>query len=175
MADDADRTQPRTGEEGRFAATWQNKAAGRALKAARVALGPQRAKQSAFAATLSRELGVQVSPTTLSGWETGRRTVPAPVWIAAAMAAQQSIDALLGESEAPEATAWVDRLGLPQRLETQAAEVGELRAELRELRQQYGEFYAEAVQAFSRAGIPLRAASRSRGSRGRASEREASG
>src|SRR5215472_18671707 len=121
MADDpGDLQQVRGGEEGRFAATWQNKAAGRALRAARLALGPQRAKQSAFAATLSRELGVPVSHTALSGWETGRRSIPAAVWVAAAMITQQSMDALLGESGAPEVVIWAERLGLPQRLEAQA-------------------------------------------------------
>src|SRR3982751_4035325 len=92
----------RSGEEGRFASTWQNKAAGRALRAARLSLGGQESKQTAFASMLSEQLGIAVNPTTLSGWETGRRTVPAPVWMAAAMAAQQSIDALLGETSMPE-------------------------------------------------------------------------
>ena len=89
---------PKGGEEGRFAATWQNKAAGRALRAARLSLDGQESKQTAFASMLSDQLGIAVNPTTLSGWETGRRTVPAPVWMAAAMAARQSIDALLGET-----------------------------------------------------------------------------
>jgi transcriptional regulator with XRE-family HTH domain len=175
MADDPDQTQERPGEEGRFAGTWQNKAAGRALKAARVALGAQGSKQSAFAATLSRELGIRVSPTTLSGWETGRRTVPAPVWIAAAMASQQSIDALLGESGAPEVTTWAEGLGLPQRLEAQAAEVDDLRTQLHELRQQYGEFYAAVVQEFSRHGWQFPSASSARPRRNSVADREASG
>src|SRR5438552_2312659 len=100
MADEVDREEPK-GDEGRFAATWQNKAAGRALRVARQSLGPNRSKQSVFAATLSDELKVQISPTTLSGWETGRRQVPASVWIAAAMTSNQSLDAILGESGAP--------------------------------------------------------------------------
>jgi hypothetical protein len=49
--------------------------AGRVLRAAR-----QGAKQSEFAATLSEELCIPISTTALSGWETGRRQVPAPVW-----------------------------------------------------------------------------------------------
>jgi hypothetical protein len=63
---------------------------------------------------LSEQLGIPVNPTTLSGWETGRRTVPAPVWMAAAMAAQQSIDALLGETAMPEVVPWTEALGLPK-------------------------------------------------------------
>jgi ribosomal protein L29 len=133
--------EPR-GEEGRFAATWQNKAAGRALRAAR-----QGAKQAEFAATLSQELGVTISTTALSGWETGRRQVPAPVWMAAAMAAQQSLDALVAESGAPEAVAWAEGLGLPQRMESQAADIRELKAELAALRQQYADFQTQAAMA----------------------------
>src|SRR5260370_38645153 len=88
--------EPR-GEEGRFATMWQNKAAGRALRAARA-----EAKQAEFAAALSQELGIPVSTTALSGWETGRRQVPVPVLMAAAKIANGSLDALLGESGAPE-------------------------------------------------------------------------
>src|SRR5215471_9944789 len=110
MSDDVpEEVQEPRGEEGRFAATWQNKAAGRSLRAAR-----QSAKQSEFAATLSQELGTTISTTALSGYETGRRQVPAAVLMAAAMAANQSLDALMGESGAPESVQWAEGLGLPQ-------------------------------------------------------------
>lgn len=150
MSDDAldDGPEPR-GEEGRFAATWQNKAAGRALRAAR-----QAAKQSEFAATLSQELGIPISATALSGWETGRRQVPAPVWMAAAMAAGQSLDALVAESGAPEAVSWAKGLGLPQRMESQAADIQDLKAELAALRQQYADFQTNVMQSLTRAGLP---------------------
>jgi transcriptional regulator with XRE-family HTH domain len=149
MSDDVpDEGQEPRGEEGRFAATWQNKAAGRALRVAR-----QRARQSEFAAALSRELGVPISATALSGWETGRRQVPAPVWLAAAMVSNQSLDAVLAESGAPEAVSWAEGLGLPQRIESQAAELRSLREELAALRQQYGALYADVIQSFTRAGV----------------------
>jgi len=141
-------TDLRVGEEGRFAATWQNKAAGRALRAAR-----QGATQSDFAAALSRDLGVPISATALSGWETGRRQVPAPVWLAAAMAAKVSLDAILAESGTPEAVTFVEGLGLLQRIESQAVELRALREELAEVRQQYGTLYADVIQALSRAGV----------------------
>lgn len=138
----------RSGEEGRFAATWQNKAAGRALRAAR-----QGAKQSDFAAVLSRDLGVPISTTALSGWETGRRQVPAPIWLAAAMASNLSLDAILAESGTAEAVGWVEGLGLVQRLESQAGELRALREELAELRQQYATLYTDVIQSFTRAGV----------------------
>jgi transcriptional regulator with XRE-family HTH domain len=141
----------RSGEEGRFAATWQNKAAGRALRAAR-----QGVTQSDFAAALSRDLGVPISATALSGWETGRRQVPAPVWLAAAMVSKQSLDATLADSGAPEAVSWAEGLGLSQRMESQAADLRKLREELAELRQQYATFYTDVIQAFSRAGVSFR-------------------
>src|SRR5579884_1312217 len=60
-------SRPRDGE-GRFASTPQNKAAGHALRAARLGLG---ASQAAFAALLGQRLQIPLSPTTLSSWETG--------------------------------------------------------------------------------------------------------
>jgi hypothetical protein len=138
----------RSGEEGRFAATWQNKAAGRALRAAR-----QGTTQADFAAVLSRDLGVPISATALSGWETGRRQVPAPVWLAAAMASNLSLDAILAESGTAEAVSFVEGLGLVRRIDSQAAEMRALREELAELRQQYGTFYTDVIQSFSRAGV----------------------
>jgi hypothetical protein len=145
---------PKGGEEGRFAATWQNKAAGRALRAARLSLDGQESKQTAFASMLSEQLGIPVNPTTLSGWETGRRTVPAPVWMAAAMAAQQSIDALLGETAMPEVVPWVEALGMPKRLDSQAAEIEGLKGELEQMRREHAAFYTQVVDALARAGLP---------------------
>src|SRR5438128_4420292 len=104
------------GTEGRLAATWQNKAAGRALRGARLALGPQGAKQAAFAAALGRELGMEFSPTALSGWETGRRAVPAAILLAAALSTDQSLDGLLGEAASPQVVQWAETLGLLGRI-----------------------------------------------------------
>jgi transcriptional regulator with XRE-family HTH domain len=150
MSEDAlDEVQEPRGEEGRFAATWQNKAAGRALRAAR-----RDAKQSDFAAALSRELGIPISTTALSGWETGRRQVPAPVWVAAAMASSQSLDALLAESGTAEAVGWAEGLGLPQRMESHETDIRDLKAELAAMRQQYADFQNDVRQTLSRAGLP---------------------
>ncbi len=150
MSEDAlDEGQEPRGEEGRFAATWQNKAAGRALRAARLG-----AKQSDFAATLSQELGIPISTTALSGWETGRRQVPAPVWVAAAMASSQSLDALLAESGAPEAISWAEGLGLTQRMESQEADIRDLKVEFAAMRQQYADLQTDVMQTLSRAGLP---------------------
>ncbi len=157
----------RSGDEGRFAATRQNKAAGRALRAAR-----RETSQAAFADTLSAELGVPVSPTTLSGWETGRRSVPAAVWLAAAVASGQSLDALVGESGLPAVEEWANRLGLPQWMERQTAELQTLKDEVAGLRQQYATLYADVVQTLTQEGV----ASPQRASRaGDASERPGHG
>jgi hypothetical protein len=155
MADQPDANEAR-GEEGRFAATWQNKAAGRAIRAARLSLGPEGAKQAAFAARLSEELGVPVSPTTLSGWETGRRAVPATVWVAAAMVSNQSLDAVLGEAGAPEVAQWTERIGLASRLERQTADLESLRVELDQVRSEVadsGAMLARCLAALERAGM----------------------
>src|SRR5947209_20056826 len=143
--------QLRPGEEGRFAGTWQNKAAGRVLRAARLSVPREDGKQANFASALSEQLGIPISPTTLSGWETGRRTVPAPVWMAAAFAASQSLDALLSETGGAEVTPWAESLGLLHRLEAQQAEIHQLRDELQELRQQQASLYARLVEALTRA------------------------
>jgi transcriptional regulator with XRE-family HTH domain len=122
------------GHEGRLANTRQNRAAGRALRAARLSLGPQGSKQTAFAATLSRELGMPFTATALSGWENGKRSVPGAVLVAAAMITGQSLDALFGEAGEPDVVQWVETLGLPQR-------VLELEEELR----QHGALLATAM------------------------------
>ncbi len=114
----------------------------------------QDAKQSSFAAALSEQLGIPISPTTLSGWETGRRTVPAPVWMAAALVSKQSLDALLGEAGAPEVATWAQSLGLSGRLEAHAVEIQDLKDEVGKLRQQYASLYTQMVDAFTRAGLP---------------------
>jgi transcriptional regulator with XRE-family HTH domain len=104
------------GHEGRIAATRHNRAAGKALRAARLSLGPQGSKQAAFAATLGRELGMPFTATAVSGWENGKRSVPGAVLVAAAIVTGQSLDALLGEAEEPEVVRWAETLGLPRRL-----------------------------------------------------------
>lgn len=86
--------------EGRFASTWQNRAAGRALRAAR--LSPEAgATQVDFAARLSVGLGIDISPATLSNYESGRRGVPTAVLIEAGLVSGRSIDDLLARSEEP--------------------------------------------------------------------------
>lgn len=73
-------------------------------------------KQAAFAARLGRAIGLDISVSTLSNWETGRRTVPGPVLIEAAIASGTSIDTLLGDTGQPETTTWAETLGLPQKI-----------------------------------------------------------
>jgi hypothetical protein len=119
--------------EGKLAASWQNKAIGRALRAARLALGEGSSKQAAFAARLSRDLQMPLSATAVSNWESGRRTVPGAVLLAAATAASESMDALLGESGEPKVVTWVEGLGLPQRLRAQEAELHSLRNQMGDL------------------------------------------
>ncbi len=112
------------GHEGRLANTRHNRAAGRALRAARLSLGPQGSKQTAFAATLGRELGMPFTATAVSGWENGKRSVPGAVLVAAAMMTGQSLDALLGEAGEPDVVQWAETLGLPQRLTALEHRVG---------------------------------------------------
>jgi transcriptional regulator with XRE-family HTH domain len=141
-------------DEGRLAASWQNKSLGRALRAARLAFGDGGSKQAAFAARLSRDLGIPVSTTAVSNWENGKRTVPGPVLLAAATAAGESLDALLSESGVPEVVAWAEGLELPQQVARLTSDMGALRTELVEVRQQYGDFFAEVVDSLARAGLP---------------------
>lgn len=152
--------EPETrGDEGRFAGTWQNKAAGQALRAARLSLGRLGGTQSAFAARLSEQLGISISPTTLSGWETGRRTVPVPVWMAAAVVTGQLLEAPAGVSST-EATAPTEPLALARQLGGQdAVAIAELTEQIQTLRQQYAALYAQVVEAFMRAGLPFPEAS----------------
>lgn len=60
-------------------------------------MGGGASKQAAFASRLGRELGVAVSVSTLSNWETGRRTVPGAAVVQAAILANTSMDRLLGD------------------------------------------------------------------------------
>jgi transcriptional regulator with XRE-family HTH domain len=76
------------------AKTWQNRAAGAAL---RVARGGQR--QEDFASALGGELGYSLSGQAVAGYETGNRGVPSAVLLAAAMLAGKSVDALFLEAE----------------------------------------------------------------------------
>ena len=112
------------GHDGRLANTRQNRAAGRALRAARLSLGPQGSKQTAFAATLGRELGIPFTATAVSGWENGKRSVPGAVLVAAAMVTGQSFDALFGEAGEPDVVQWAETLGMPQRLTALEHRVG---------------------------------------------------
>ncbi len=107
-------------------------------------------KQAAFAARLSRATGVPVSVSTLSNWETGRRTVPGPMLIEAAIASGSSVDALLASAGEPASDAWAETLSFPQRVselererDRQRPRVVELETEL----QQQGALLAAAMNA----------------------------
>jgi len=125
------------------------------LRAARLTLPHELSRQAGFAATLNRELGVPISPTTLSGWETGRRTVPAAVWLAAALSSNQSLDALLADVGAPNVSTWVDSIGLTGRLDVLMNTIGRLEAELIEVRQHLGLPWHSVTDAELPPGHPL--------------------
>ncbi len=74
--------------------------------------------------------------------------------MAAALVSKRSLDALLGEAGAPEVVNWAQSLGLPGRLEAQAAEMRDLKDEVAKLRRQYTSLYTQMVDAFTRAGMP---------------------
>lgn len=133
MADEGHAT-----EEGRLQATWQNRAAGRALRSARVSMSDGGSKQAAFASRLSRGLGISISVAALSNWENGRRTVPMAVLVEAATTSGKSIDSLLGESGEPVISEWVAELELPRRvatLERRVQEFAGLSDEVAELKE----------------------------------------
>jgi hypothetical protein len=146
-----------TDEGRRLAASWQNKAAGRVLRAARSSMPDGGSKQAAFAARLGRAIGLDISVSTLSNWETGRRTVPGPVLIEAAIASSTSIDTLLGDTGQPETTTWAETLGLPQKI-----------AGLEETVATSAETLSKVVQALEDAGLW-------EGGRARRSKRRAGG
>src|SRR5262249_15257022 len=134
-------------EEGRrLAASWQNRSAGRVLRAARGAMPEGESKQAAFAARLSREIGIPVSASPLSNWETGRRTVPGPVLIEAAIVSGSSFDALLASVGEPAADEWAERLGFPERVAELERELEKHGAMLAALVNRYEAMKAALVQ-----------------------------
>src|SRR5579884_2801134 len=163
-------SRPRDGE-GRFASTPQNKAAGHALRAARLGLG---ASQAAFAALLGQRLQIPLSPTTLSSWETGRRSVPSSVWIAAATAAGRSLDDLLQAADLPEAggrpgprpTELEDLRGEVTEVGRRCGALAEQVARLQEEVAETGATLALVVDALDRTGVLTGRGSRRRASRG---------
>lgn len=96
--------------EGRFASTWQNRVAGQALRAARLATGDGNERQATFAARLADGLGVEISSAALSNWESGRRGVPAVVLLEAAMISGISIDALFAKADQPAIARWIGQI-----------------------------------------------------------------
>jgi transcriptional regulator with XRE-family HTH domain len=139
MADDRDEDEGR-----KLARTWQNRMAGRVLRAARANAGTDGENQAEFAARLGRATRTSVSISTLSNWETGRRTVPGPMLIEAAIATGGSLDALLasaGEDE-PATAAWAAKRTFPAR-------VRELEQELR----QQAALLATMLKALEERGI----------------------
>lgn len=90
-------------EAAKYARTEQNRRAGKMIKAAR---GEQ--KGILFAPALSQALGVAVSESSLSNYETGRRAVPAAVLLAASDVSGKSLDVLFRSAldEAERASLW---------------------------------------------------------------------
>ena len=91
--------------DGRFASTRQNRTAGKALRAARLAAGPEGAAptQAEFAARLGNGLGLELSAAALSNWESGRRSVPSAVLLEAVAMSGTSADAVLARAGATSA------------------------------------------------------------------------
>ena len=134
--------------EGRFASTWQNRVAGRALRAARLAKSDSDGKQVGFAASLARGLGIDISAAALSNWESGRRSVPAAVLIEAAVASGSSIDDLLSRLGEPKITEWTASrtelsAGGAAHSRASASDLGELGSAIEEQRQTLATFRRE--------------------------------
>jgi transcriptional regulator with XRE-family HTH domain len=111
-------------DEGRIATTWQNRAAGQALRLARSSMDW---KQAAFVSRLARDLGITLSVGGYSAYENGRRAVPGAVLVAAALISGASLDALLAEVGQPELEQWTHRPeSLSQRLAALERQVADL-------------------------------------------------
>ncbi|MGH7882488.1 MAG: helix-turn-helix domain-containing protein [Candidatus Dormibacteraceae bacterium] len=151
--------EQREADDGKLATTWQNRAAGRALRVARSSMTDGISKQAAFASRLSRQLGIPISVSSLSNWENGRRTVPGAVLLEAAFTSESSLDAILGEVGEPEVTNWAEKLGFPERvaeLEMQMAAQKETIRSLAQIREELaasGQTMARVVNALDEAGI----------------------
>jgi transcriptional regulator with XRE-family HTH domain len=140
--------------DGRFASTRQNQVAGRALRAARQASGPdpEGLTQVEFAARLGVGLGIEISASALSNWESGRRSVPTAVLIEAAAASSQSTDALLARAGSPRVGAsadQVDLVGLAQQMAEQRralSDFGRLVARMRRRLEEEGIYLTEPAE-----------------------------
>ncbi|MBJ7601334.1 MAG: hypothetical protein DLM67_15695 [Candidatus Nephthysia bennettiae] len=119
--------------DGRFASTRQNRTAGKALRAARLAAGPEEATptQTEFAARLGDGLGLEISAAALSNWESGRRSVPSAVLLQAVAVSGGSADALLARARdraaagtsAGAAADEIDLAGLAEQVTEQGREI----------------------------------------------------
>ncbi len=146
MADEAGSTSPenRLRQESRFV-----------IRRARDRL---KMSQDEFARELSKFLRRPMSQSQISDWERGRFEPSASILLAVAEMAGLSVDELRATGPASMIERLehleneIDRLIRP---EGEAADVQELKAQVQELRQQHGAFYAEVVQAFTRAGVPF--------------------
>ena len=122
--------------DGRFASTRQNRTAGKALRAARLAAGTEGAAptQTEFAARLGDGLGLEISAAALSNWESGRRSVPSAVLLQAVAVSGGSADALLARARdraaagtsAGAAAGEVDLAGLAEQVTEQGREISAL-------------------------------------------------
>lgn len=122
--------------DGRFASTHQNRTAGKALRAARLAAGPEgeAPTQAEFAARLGTGLGLDLSAAALSNWESGRRSVPSAVLLEAVVASGISADALLaraggtsaGGTQSGASTAEAERAELAERVAEHEREISAL-------------------------------------------------
>jgi transcriptional regulator with XRE-family HTH domain len=137
--------------DGRFASTRQNQLAGRALRAARQAsgTGPEGVTQVEFAARLGAGLGIEISASALSNWESGRRSVPTAVLIEAAAASSQSTDALLARAGSTRVDASADHVDLAQQLAEQRralSDFGRLLARMRRRLEEEGIYLTEPTE-----------------------------
>ena len=144
--------------DGRFATTWQNRAAGRALRSARLSAGDGNTTQADFAARLSSGLGTEISAAALSNYESGRRGVPSAVLIEAGLVSGSTTDALLAKSGEPrlraKATEPVPEAGLSswtRRFDEQSQLVLSVRREV----QDQARLLARLRRRLEQAGITL--------------------
>ena len=109
--------------DGWFASTRQNRTAGKALRAARLAAGPEGAAptQTEFAARLGDGLGLEISAAALSNWESGRRSVPSAVLLQAVAVSGGSAGTSAGA-----AAGEVDLAGLAEQVTEQGREISAL-------------------------------------------------
>jgi transcriptional regulator with XRE-family HTH domain len=99
-------------------------------------------KAGALALRMEPHVGRRYDEDSVSAWVRGQAVPPADALLAAAKVTGVSLDGFLGDEQTH-----------------RDAEVRELHQELSALRQEYDDFHAAVIEAFSHAGLPFNAAS----------------